>query len=301
MVRFKVPTVDLLLLSVVVVWGLNFAVMKGLYTYFHPFAYNALRFALASASLVAVLMLSGKPLMLERSDLPAIVGLGLLSTTLYQFMFAFGLDHTLAGNSALVMSFSPVLAYLTGILLKSERISGVIVCGIVLSSAGVAEISIYGSRRAALGTTWKGDLMTLGAACCWGLYTGSAGRLVVKYGALRLTVLVMLAGSVFLIPLSLPWVMRQDWRHITPGIWLAVAYSSLLSIVYCYIVWSYALARVGVARTAVYSNLIPIVALAGGWALLGERPGTPQCVGAALVLTGVFLVRRRNPPALPDE
>jgi len=299
--RFKVPSVDLLLLSVTLVWGFNFAIMKGLYRYFHPFAFNALRFTLTSVTMLAILKAAGKPLRVDRADLPAVAGLALVSTTAYHFLFSLGLAHTLAGNSAVVMAFSPIFAYGMGVLLQREKPSALVAGGIALSAAGVVAIAASSPRGLALGGSWRGDLLTLGAAFCWGFYTGSSGRLLEKYGTLRLTVLVMVIGTVFLVPLSLPWVLRQDWRHITLPIWCSILYSAFLSIVYCYFAWFYALGRVGIARTAVYSNVTPVVAFVGGWLLLGERPGIGQAVGAALVLTGVFLVRRRRPVEAPDE
>ena len=72
-------------------------------------------------------------------------------------------------------------------------------------------------------------------------------------------------------------------------------YSTFLSIVYCYLIWSYALQQVGVARTAIFSNLTPLVALLGGWLLLGEQPVLSQFAGTLLILTGVFLVRSGRP------
>jgi len=56
-----------------------------------------------------------------------------------------------------------------------------------------------------------------------------------------------------------------------------------------------------VAHTAVFSNVTPIVALLGGWLLLGEQPSLAQAAGVILVLAGVFIVRSRKPSALPDE
>src|SRR5438093_5909905 len=64
--------------------------------------------------------------------------------------------------------------------------------------------------------------------------------------------------------------------------WLGLGYSALLSIVYCYFIWAHALNRIGVAHTAVFSNVTPIVALAAGWALLGERPLAAQLIGGVV-------------------
>ena len=115
--------------------------------------------------------------------------------------------------------------------------------------------------------------------------------MLAKYGPLRLTVLMMISGTAIMIPLSIPWVVRQNWTTISLRSWTGFTYSALLTIVYSYLVWAYALSRIGIARTAVYSNLTPIVALLGGWLLLREIPTTGQIFGVFCVLTGILIVR----------
>lgn len=294
---------EFLLLTVMLIWGFNFAVIKLLYEYFHPIAFNALRFTVAAGAMVFLLKWRGTSLKIDREDWPGVVWLGLLSNTFYQFLFALGLARSKAGNGALFMALTPIFAYLMGVTLRRECFSQGVLAGIILSLIGVSTIILYGSAEVSFGATWKGDLMLIGAAFCWGSYSGSATRLLVKYGALRLTVLTMIAGSAILVPLSLPWLIRQNWLLISRSAWFWFLYSALLAIVYSYFVWSYALSHIGVARTAVFSNIIPIVALIGAWLLLGEAPSAPQLAGVILVLTGVFIVRYRKPaPAVvPDE
>src|SRR5438093_1524637 len=101
----------------------------------------------------------------------------------------------------------------------------------------------------------------------------------------------MMPGAAIMIALSIPWMVRQNWTAISAPAWAGFFYSTLLAIVYSYFVWAYALSRIGVARTAVFSNLTPIVAMLGGWLLLREVPATGQIVGVFCVLTGVFIVR----------
>ena len=84
---------------------------------------------------------------------------------------------------------------------------------------------------------------------------------------------------------------RQNWSAVSPRAWAGFFYSTLLAIVYSYCIWAYALKKIGVARTAVFSNLTPIVALFGGWMLLREMPTAFQLVGVFCVLTGVLIVR----------
>jgi drug/metabolite transporter (DMT)-like permease len=48
---------------------------------------------------------------------------------------------------------------------------------------------------------------------------------------------------------------------------------------------------VGSARTAIYVNLQPVLAVLIGWLWLGEGLGWTQVVGAAVIVAGVLLTR----------
>ncbi len=293
--------IDLLLLSAVTIWGMNFSVMKVMYRYFHPIAFNAVRFILCSAALFLVMKLRGQSLDIDRRDLRGILWLGFLSNALYQFFFVLGLERTRAGNGALMMAMSPVFAYLIGVLMKRERFIPGVLGGVILSVAGVATIVLFASGGVSFGSSWRGDLMMIGAAACWGWQSSESIRFLQKYGAIRLTVSTMIAGTAIMVPLSLPWLTAQDWTGIAPVVWLGFGYSGLLSIAYCYLIWAYALSKIGVAHTSVFNNVTPIVALIGGWILLGEQPSILQLAGVVLVLVGVFMVRSRKPMPVPDE
>jgi drug/metabolite transporter (DMT)-like permease len=293
--------VDLLLLSVVIIWGLNFSVVKTVYVYIHPVAFNALRFLVATAAVVTIFKVRGASFRIESTDYQRVIWLGLLSNTLYQFLFVLGLARTKAGNAGLFMALTPIFAYLTGITHKRERFHRDVLVGIILSLIGVTALVLFGSAELSLGSSWKGGFMLIAAALCWGWYSAESTPLLRKYGALRLTVLTMIAGTVFMVPISLPWLLSQDWSGIAPIAWFGLGYSALLAIVYSYFVWAYALSRIGVAHTAIFSNITPIVALLGGWFMLGERPMLAQGIGVILVLSGVFIVRSRKPILLPDE
>ena len=288
-------------MTVVLVWGFNFAVMKLAYRSFHPMVFNAVRFTIASVTMMFLLKLQGVTLHIEREDMKAVIWLGFLGNPLYQFFFAFGLERTRAGNAGLLMALTPIFAYLIGILMKRERFSPGVLAGIILSLCGVAAIVFFSSTGISFTGTWRGDLMMITAAFLWGWYSADATKLLVKYGTLRLTVGTIVTGTAMMVPLSIPWLLNQNWSSIDQTAWLSLAYSAFLSIVYCYFLWGYGLREIGVSHTAVFSNVTPIIALLAGWLLLGEQPSPAQLIGVVLVVTGVFMVRSRRPLALPDE
>lgn len=290
---------DLLLLTVVIIWGFNFPIIKLIYLSFHPLAFNAVRFVVASVMMTALLKLRGASLDMDRADAGSIFKIGFISNTCYQFLFVLGLQRTKAGNAGLLMALTPIFAYLIGVFTKRERFSPGLLSGIVLSLAGVSTIVLFGSSEISFAGTWRGDVLIIAAAFCWGWYSTESAKLLGKYGALRLTVLTMIAGTAILLPLSIPWLVRQNWSPITSTAWAGFAFSTLLAIVYSYFVWAYALSRIGVAHTAIYSNVTPIIAVLASWPLLGERPSMTQLLGVILVLTGVFMVRSRKPSPIP--
>ncbi len=234
-------------------------------------------------------------------DIRRILWLGFIANAFYQFLFVLGLARTGAGNGALIMALSPVFAFLIGVAMGRERFSRGVLIGIIMSLAGVAAIVAFGSEGISFAGSWRGDLLMMAASICWGWQSAESTRLLGKYGPIRLTVATMIAGTAMMVPMSLPWIIAQPWPSIAPIAWLGLGYSALLSIAYGYFVWAHALNTIGVARTSVFNNLTPIVALLAGWLLLGENPLASQIAGVVLVLVGVFIVRSRKPIAIPDD
>jgi drug/metabolite transporter (DMT)-like permease len=297
----KTYLVDFLLLTAVLIWGFNFPLMKLMYRYFHPITFNALRFIICSVTMLTILKVRGENAVAERKDWPAIFWLGLLSNTIYPFVFVLGLNRTKAGNAALLMALTPIFAFLIGVATRKESFSRGVLMGIVLSFSGTAAIVLFGRSELSFSDSWVGDLLMIGAAVCWAWQSVESTRLLPKYGPIRLTVFAMLAGTTMLLPLSIPWLLNQDWQAIPISGWLGLAYSALLSITYAYLVWAYAINTIGVAHTSVFNNVTPIVALFAAWLLLAEKPAAAQFAGVILVLVGVFMVRSRKPTVLPGE
>ena len=293
--------VDFLLITVVLIWGFNFALMKVMYRYFSPITFNAIRFVISSTAMVLILKARGDRVLPDWKDMRRIMWLGFLGNTLYPFIFVLGLDRTKAGNAALLMALTPVFAFLIGVGMKKEQFSMGVLIGIILSLSGAAAIVLFGRAEVSFSDSWQGDLLMIAAAAFWAWQSVESTRLLPKYGPIRLTVFAMTAGSAILVPLSIPWMLSQDWRSVPLVGWLGVAYSALLSITYSYFIWAYAIDTIGVAHTSVFNNVTPIVALVAGWLLLSEKPLPTQLAGVALVLVGVFMVRSRKPVAMPDE
>jgi drug/metabolite transporter (DMT)-like permease len=97
-------------------------------------------------------------------------------------------------------------------------------------------------------------------------------------------------------------VRATDWTAISAGTWAAVVYSALFALCIAYTIWYAAVREIGSARTAVYSNLVPLVAMLTAILFLGEPLHAVKVLGAAAVLVGVALTRvGRTQLAIPAE
>ncbi len=280
------------LAGLIFIWASNFSVVKLALRDMSPLAFNGLRFTIASILLYASVRIGGRGMRIERRHWPAIVLLGLLGNTLYQILFIYGIAWTLAGNASLMLATTPVFTSLLSVALKHERIGPSARAGVAISFVGIVLVVVGGAKAVGFGaSTVAGDLTTLAAAAAWSAYTVGAAPLVRRYGALPVTATTMWVGGMGLVLVSVPAFAAQNWRAVSSISWLALLYSGALAIALAYFIWYYSIRQLGSTRTAVYANVIPVVAIAIAWPTLGEVPTWLQVVGAAAIVGGTILVR----------
>jgi drug/metabolite transporter (DMT)-like permease len=274
----------------VLVWGVNYSVVKHALARFDPLAFNAIRFCIASVFVLLVLRAQGELGRPERRDVLRLVGLGILGNVIYQGCFVLGLARTPAGSASLILAVSPVMTAMLSALTGHERPGWRTWGGAAVAISGIALITGSGIGLRS-GREIVGDLILVGAAFAWAAYTVSARPMVRKYGAVRTTAWTMWTGAAGLILLGSPALARQDWSAVGRLDWAALVFSALFAIGLAYLIWYRGVERIGNTRTAIFSNLSPVVAVASAAVLLHERPSQWALAGAVLTLGGVMIVR----------
>lgn len=277
------------LVAMICIWGMNFAVAKRALATFDPLAFNAVRYVLASGFVYIVLRRQGRLEMPARADWARILVLGVFGNAIYQLTFIVGLDLSTAGSSSLMLAVMPVFVLALD-LWSGVRHGARAWVGAVGSIVGVALVS--GSALRLDGSdALLGNLLMILAAAFWALYTQGSQPLIRRYGAIRATAWTLWSGATCIFLIGVPSLFRQDWGAVDAVSWGGLVYSAFLSIGLAYLLWYRSVGKLGSSRTAIYLNLVPVVALTAGVLWLGEPLTALSLLGAVLVIGGVMLVR----------
>jgi drug/metabolite transporter (DMT)-like permease len=240
------------------------------------------------------------PHVLTPRDWADLFWLGLIGHCAYQFCFVGGVAATSVSNAALIIGATPVVVAIVSAVLGRERITALHWLGAAISISGL--YFVVGRNAGFGGATVKGDALVMVSVACWAAYTLGAGRLIARHSPLFVTGITMAIGGIPYVAATLPQFVIADWSTVSWWTWLSLVLSALLALNVAYLIWYIGVQRIGAARTSMYSNVVPIIAMLVAAVWLGEPMSGPKLLGAAAVVSGVLLTRLgRTPAPVPVE
>ncbi|EPS2038726.1 TPA: O-acetylserine/cysteine exporter [Citrobacter braakii] len=278
----------LLALLVVVVWGLNFVVIKvGLHN-MPPLMLAGLRFLLVAFPAIFFVARPKIPLSL-------LLGYGLtISFGQFAFLFSaikFGMP---AGLASLVLQAQAFFTIILGAFAFGERLQGKQRVGIALAIFGVLvliEASLNGQHVGMLGF-----MLTLAAALSWA--SGNIFNKKIMQHTSRPAVMSLVVWSALIpvVPFFLTSILLDGPTQIIQSL-VAIDMTTILSLVYLafvativgYGIWGSLLGRYETWRVAPLSLLVPVVGLASAAVLLDETLTGLQLLGALLIMAGLYI------------
>jgi len=288
--RPGVWSTDALLVLMALIWGVNFSVVKFGTTIIEPLAYNGVRVCLAAVVLLGIVAASRAPLPSPRV-VAALLALGVLGNGIYQFFFIEGVARTRASDAALVVAASPAFIAVIGRLRGVDRVSPRGVLGIFLSMGGIALVVLGTTRGNEARASLVGDLLVLVGSLTWAIYTVLLKPHTHRVPGIQLSAFTMLGGAASLLLVAWPAIARTSWRAVPAAGFAALAFSGVFALVIAYLFWYRGVRVIGPTRTAMYSNLQPLIAVLVAWPLLGEVPTAWQGVGAVCIMSGLVMTR----------
>lgn len=288
---------ELELIAVILLWGVNFPLIKVILEVMPPHVLNFFRIIAAGLVLSYIQLRRSKwsistfwaPL---KSDPKAFLLISFVGWVLYQVAFISGLNITSAGNGAIIMASSPIWTALLARMMRVDRLSPLSWLGMIVSILGTTTIVVMGTAE----INFTGDLMigngvVLLAAIFWGSYTALTRPMVAKHTPLSLTVISLLLAIPVLILFAIPHWNEVDWTGVTWLYWVAIFFSGSLSTGIAIVFWNNSVRNLGASHTAAYGNLVPLVALFASYFMLGNEIVAAQLIGGTLIIGGLVIMR----------
>ncbi|HET9323338.1 MAG TPA: DMT family transporter [Gaiellaceae bacterium] len=274
-------------LVTVVLWSSAFVGIRAAGEDLSPGALSLGRLAVGSA-LLGVFVLLQRERLPGRRELPLLVVCGVLWFGLYNLTLNEAEQRVDAGTAAMLVNVGPVLiALLAGLLLR-EGFPRTLILGCAIAFVGAVVIGLATSERS-VAAGWGAVLCVAAAA----LYAGGVVAqkpLLSRVSALHVTWLAACIGLVVCLPFAPRLVGELGQADSSSIAWML--YLGAFPTAIGFLTWAYALSRTTAGRMGATTYLVPPLAVAIGWAMLGETPAALAFLGGALCLGGVVVTRR---------
>jgi drug/metabolite transporter (DMT)-like permease len=267
-----------------------------------PFTVAAARFAIAAVLLFALRLawpsLNRGSAPMRIRDLPIVAGLALSASAGYNILFLNGLRLAPATDASMIIpGLAPIVSTVLAVIFLRDRPTRSAVAGLAVAAVGV--LLVVDPSGPIDGGRLIGDALFVGCAILFGSYFLISRIAGARFRPISVSLYGATGAALLLVPLAVAEggpakLLAAGWQT-----WLAIGQLSVLATVAAFVFLNEGLRRLGVARSAAFALMIPVFGLLQAVLLLGERVAGTAVIGAAVVLTGIWLVQGgRLPPIL---
>ena len=268
----------LALVAVTAVWGVTFVQVKDAVALYPLFAFLAVRFAIATATLAPVA--AARVRRLDRRGFAAGVLLGAFVAVGYGLQTT-GLDLTTVSGTGFITGMYVVLTPVVAFLLFRDRVTAAGAAGIALAFVGMAMLSGIEAGSTA------GNLLVLAATVAWAFHIAVTGRFAPARDPLALAFVQMATAFVGFAVVAVALGQIELPRGWT--VWGALLVTGVFASALAIAIQTWAQRRMSAARVAVVYAMEPLFAGLFGYALAGDRLGALGWGGCALILLGIVV------------
>jgi len=287
-----VPPAYALLLTANCVYATSYVATRLVLDDLPPFLLALVRLVGGAAVLIpAARYLEGRGARPSTGDGWRVVWMGVIGFAGAFALGNWGLARSTATNAALLIIVEPVSIMLLGPAILGERLTRREGLGAALAVLGAVLVVLNGvpGLTRALAPHWRGDLVLALSGLAYGAYTLIGRDVLARHSPLTVTARSIGWGAVVMTPLAVvEWVggarPTLSAGAVAGGLYLAIVITAL-----GYLLWNWALARVGAPQAAVFITVQPIAGALLGVLVLGEPLTAFTLAGGVLIVAGLWL------------
>jgi drug/metabolite transporter (DMT)-like permease len=269
------------------IWGGMYVVSKVVLDIIPPFSLVSLRLLLGVLTLAIALATRGFP-KIARTQFWQVIGVGFVGYGISLSLQFLGTKLSSAANGSLVTSATPAFVLIFAWTLLKEKITSLRLIALLLATLGV--VAVIDPRSAQLNPDlFLGNLLLLGAALTWALYSVLVRKATQALDVLPFSLIAFLGG----LPVSIPagaWELKTiGVGEINLGIVGGVLFLGIISTALAMVLWNSAFTLVDANLASLTFFAQPVVGTLLGWLFLGEKITPLFLVGGILIGFGLVI------------
>ncbi len=275
----------------ITLWGMSYIWTDKLISLGIPIFYFVfVRILLAGLILFLFNTAYGRIKRIQKRDLPKFLLLAFFEPFIYFICETFGLKLTGSPTlSAMIIATIPIFSICAGILFFKEKVNAVNVGGILLSLVGIVMVAM---AKGELGDNFVwGIVLLLIAVISEVGHASMTKSLAGIYSSQIIVMYQFLIGAVYLLPLFI-WKGLDGFdaeTYLSAEVWYPLICLAVLCSSLAFSLWVSTIKSLGVAKSSIFSALIPVVAAIIAWIIGHEMLNQRQWVGIAVSTVGVVL------------
>ena len=276
-----------------ILWGFSFVWTEVGLNSFHPVTLVLLRLIIATVLLYIVARSMKRISRIKRGDWKWFLLLAAMEPYVYFMGETYAQTMVSPTLTSVVISTIPVFAPVTAFLFLKERISSWNITGILLSLCGVLCIVLTNNAELA-GNTIGIALLFLAVASAL-VYGIVLRKLAFRYNSISIVFYQNLIGLVYFLPtFFITDFHRLGELPILPNAVFSVVMLAIFASVIAFIFFSNGVRVLGVARSNVFCNVMPVFTAIFAWIIIGETLTLTKIIGIIIVIVGLFVSQRRG-------
>jgi drug/metabolite transporter (DMT)-like permease len=277
-------------------WSFSFVWVKIAYLAYGPLTVIFFRLIISVGLLFIFSLFVRKLQKLQKKDYRIFALLALFEPFLYFMGESYGLLYVSSTVAAVIVATIPLFAPIAAWYFYKERLSPMNITGLFISFLGVCLVIL--NNDLSFSASPKGVLLEFMAVFAAIGYSIVLRKLAFRYNTFSIITYQNFIGIFMFLPF---WSVFEATSLInTPFHWQAFRAIILLSVfasTFAFILFTYSVRTIGINRSNMFVNLIPVFVAIFAWFILGDQLTLQKFIGITVVICGLFLaqIRRRRP------
>ncbi|MCW8803155.1 MAG: DMT family transporter [Ignavibacteriaceae bacterium] len=281
----------LLILLAIIFWGTSFVATKTVLHEIRPVTIIILRLILASILLSVIALSTKRAFSINLKSHGWIFILALIAT-FHLWIQVTGLQYTTASNTGWIIGTAPIFMVVLGLIFYKEKVTILQLAGILIAMFGLLLLIGKGNILNIDLIENKGDLLVLGSAFTWGVYSMVNKKISLSYSPLMTILYLFLMMAVIIIPFNLNSETFNSVINLSLIGWISILFLGLFCSGIAYVIWAQALRDMESAKVGAFLYFEPLVTVFAAWLFLSEEITLLMIFSGLLITAGVFIVNK---------